>query len=151
MDRNRTSLVVLDVLLKHELLSVIGHIWKSLLQVGVKPFQVLREFTKHDVKGLPLEFHLARSFCLDASNSEQEFRVGLFENSCVQDVELFLHCLLRNEECLGQLKILLRHISREVSGDPTVVWVVELRVWSVILVNLSVNLTSPICERVINQ
>ena len=94
MDWDRTSLVMFDVLLNHELLSVISHIGESFLQVSVEPLQVFGEFAKHDVKGLALELHLARFLSLDASNSDHKLSVRLLEDTRVQDVELLLHSLL---------------------------------------------------------
>lgn len=98
MCRNRSSLIGLDILLKHGLLSVVSNVRQSHLEVVVHLLKVARKLAELDFIRLPFEFHVAVALGRNASHRNQELVLTLLESTSVEDVETLGNSLCRKQE-----------------------------------------------------
>ena len=146
MSGNRSCGIGLNVLLEHNLLSLICHIRKCFFKEPIHLFEVSRKFSKLYCKDLVLVMHDAVSIHIDASNSEQVLVGLLFKSTSVQDIEPLGDCFWRLKEFLGDSKVILIHISREVCSDAALIWEIQLSIGSFVRKNFVLNKMSELTQ-----
>jgi len=84
--------------LKHGLLSVVGNVRQSHLEVVIHLLKVARKLAELDFIRLSFEFHVAVALGRNASHRNQELVLTLLESTSVEDVETLGNSLCSKQE-----------------------------------------------------